>query len=158
MPTTSGEIGFQQTGKGDTVVCISAHSRFILRRKNDMISQMTTSAYRHIVKTTPWLLAVGMVFLLSACGEDLPFAADYTSRNRVVVTYQGKQYTLERYGIPAQAPFTYRFEDDGDLDLTIDGRTYEVDSPYDRDKKKKTTSKKSKKKTSRTASKKSKRR
>ncbi|MCI5150879.1 MAG: hypothetical protein D3916_16100 [Candidatus Electrothrix sp. MAN1_4] len=76
-------------------------------------------------------------FSLAACGPDLPFTAEYTSPNQVIITYQGKQYTLNRYGIPASVPFSYRFEDDGDLDLTVDGKLYEVDSPYDRDKKKK---------------------
>lgn len=61
--------------------------------------------------------------------------------------YQGKKYTLERYGIPASVPFSYRFEQDGDLDLTINNKLYEVDSPYDRDKKKKKKIKKKVKKT-----------
>lgn len=73
---------------------------------------------------------------LAGCGPDLPFEAKYTSKNQVIITYQGKRYTLNRYGIPAQTPFSYRFEQDGDLDLKIDGRLYEVDSPYDIDKKK----------------------
>ncbi|WP_446012022.1 hypothetical protein [Candidatus Electrothrix sp.] len=73
---------------------------------------------------------------LVACGPDLPFTAEYSSPNQVVIQYQGKKYILERYGIPASVPFSYRFEKDGDLDLTINGKLYEVDSPYDRDKKK----------------------
>jgi hypothetical protein len=88
-------------------------------------------------------------FSLVACGPDLPFTAEYTSPNQVIIQYQGKQYTLERYGIPASVPFSYRFEEDGDLDLTINGNLYEVDSPYDRDKKKvkKKTTRKTVKKT-----------
>lgn len=78
------------------------------------------------------LLGGGLV----GCGPDLPFTAEYTSPNQVVIQYQGKEYTLERYGIPASVPFGYRFEEDGDLDLTINDKLYEVDSPYDRDKKK----------------------
>jgi hypothetical protein len=74
---------------------------------------------------------------LAGCGSDLPFTAQYTSPNQVIIMYQGKKYTLERYGIPASVPFSYRFEQDGDLDLTINNKLYEVDSPYDRDKKKK---------------------
>lgn len=97
---------------------------------------------------------VGIGACISGCGPELPFEAEYTSPNQVIVTYQGKQYTLERYGIPTQAPFTYRFENDGDIDLTIDGQVYDVDSPYDRDRKKvkrtkkKTTTKKTVKKKS----------
>jgi len=83
---------------------------------------------------------------LVGCGPDLPFTAEYTSPNQVIIQYQGKQYTLERYGIPTSVPFSYRFEQDGDLDLTINGSFYEVDSPYDRDKKKKKVEKKAKKK------------
>ncbi len=79
---------------------------------------------------------IGLGICLAGCGSDRPFSAEYTSPNQVVIIYQGKQYTLDRYGIPASVPFSYRFEDDGDLDLTIDGKLYEVDSPYDRDKKK----------------------
>ncbi|MCI5226675.1 MAG: hypothetical protein D3918_08440 [Candidatus Electrothrix sp. AX2] len=79
---------------------------------------------------------------LAGCGSDLPFTAQYTSPNQVIIMYQGKKYTLERYGIPASVPFSYRFEQDGDLDLTINNKLYEVDSPYDRDKKKKKKKKK----------------
>ncbi|MGR0482625.1 MAG: hypothetical protein ACTFAL_14815 [Candidatus Electronema sp. V4] len=88
------------------------------------------------------LLAAGCMALFSGCSsEPPPFAAEYISQNRVLVTYQGRQHVLNRYGSSAPVPFKYRFEEDGDLDLLIDGRTYEVDSPYDRD-----VSKKKKKK------------
>jgi len=89
------------------------------------------------MKTALHLFVIVLISCIAGCGDGLPFEAEYTSKNRVVITYQGKKYILERYGIPTQAPFTYRFEDDGDIDLTIDGRIYDVDSPYDRDKKKK---------------------
>ena len=79
---------------------------------------------------------IGLGICLAGCGPDRPFSAEYTSPNQVVIIYQGKQYTLDRYGIPASVPFGYRFEDDGDLDLTIDDKLYEVDSPHDKDKKK----------------------
>ncbi|CAK8718375.1 hypothetical protein KKHLCK_07545 [Candidatus Electrothrix laxa] len=81
-------------------------------------------------------LGLGLGICLAGCGSERPFSAEYTSPNQVVIIYQGKQYTLNRYGIAASVPFGYRFEDDGDLDLTVDGRLYEVDSPYDIDKKK----------------------
>lgn len=68
--------------------------------------------------------------------------------------YQGKKYILERYGIPASVPFSYRFEQDGDLDLTINNKLYEVDSPYDRDKKKIKKKKKIEKKVKKTTQKK----
>lgn len=95
------------------------------------------------------ILAVGLSLgvFLSGCGSDRPFSAKYTSPNQVIITYQGKQYTLNRYGIPASTPFQYRFEDDGDLDLNINGELYEVDSPYDRDKRKKKVKKTVRKKT-----------
>ncbi len=100
-------------------------------------------------------VGMGACLYVFGCSPNLPFEAKYTSRNQVIITYKGKQYTLDRYGIPTRAPFTYRFEDDGDIDLTIDGQVYDVDSPYDRDKKK--TKKKIKKQTTakKTATKKS---
>ena len=91
--------------------------------------------------------SIGLGVCLTGCGPDRPFSAEYTSPNQVVIVYQGKEYTLDRYGIPASVPFGYRFEDDGDLDLTIDDELYEVDSPYDKDKDKKKVKKKIKKKT-----------
>ena len=89
-------------------------------------------------------LSLGLGICLAGCGSERPFSAEYTSPNQVVIVYQGKQYSLNRYGISASVPFGYRFEDDGDLDLTVDGRLYEVDSPYDRDKAKKKIKKKTK--------------
>jgi hypothetical protein len=77
------------------------------------------------------------LFLTLSCSqENRPFQAKYLSPNQVLITYQGKQYTLNRYGVSAQTPFQYRFEPDGDLDLFIGGSSYDVDSPYDIDRKK----------------------
>ncbi|MDU9049140.1 MAG: hypothetical protein Q3M30_09825 [Candidatus Electrothrix sp. Rat3] len=90
-------------------------------------------------------LGLGLGVCLTGCGSERPFSAEYTSPNQVVIIYQGKKYTLNRYGISPSVPFSYRFEDDGDLDLTVNGRLYEVDSPYDKDKDK--DKKKVKKKT-----------
>ncbi len=89
-------------------------------------------------------LGLGLGICLAGCGSERPFSAEYTSPNQVVIIYQGKEYTLNRYGISPSVPFGYRFEDDGDLDLTVNGRLYEVDSPYDRDKDKKKIKKKTK--------------
>lgn len=92
-------------------------------------------------------LGISLGILLAGCGSERPFSAKYTSPNQVIITYKGKQYTLNRYGVAASVPFEYQFEADGDLDLTIDGKEYEIDSPYDRDKKKKKVVKKAVKKT-----------
>lgn len=79
-------------------------------------------------------LAAGWMVLFSGCSQETPpFEAKYLSRNTVHVTYQNRQHVLNRYSASAPVPFQYRFEEDGDLDLLIDGKTYEVDSPYDRD-------------------------
>lgn len=85
--------------------------------------------------------------MLNSCGqEERPFEARYTSPNEVIITYQGKQYPLNRFTLTPNLPFTYTFESDGDLNLTLNGKEYDIDSPYDRDKKKKKDVKKKKKK------------
>ena len=55
------------------------------------------------------------------------------------IEYQGKRYRLNRYSQSGVLPFDYSFESDGDLDLVINGREYEIESPYDRDSTKKKT-------------------
>ena len=100
--------------------------------------------------TSLFFFFVGCSFLISGCGpSDRPFTYTYTAEDTVVLTYQGKEYTLVQSEPPVEGlPFTYEFEDDGDLDLTIAGKMYEIDSPYDRDPiKKKTVKKKTSKKT-----------
>ena len=83
------------------------------------------------------IAGVFSLFLTLSCSpEERPFQAKYLSANQVLVTYQGKQYTLNRYGVSAQTPFQYRFEPDGDLNLFMGENSYEVDSPYDIDQKK----------------------
>ncbi|WP_417910254.1 hypothetical protein [Candidatus Electronema sp. PJ] len=90
-------------------------------------------------------IVVLSICMATGCSQEpLPFAAVYTSRDTVAVTYQGKQYLLNRYSSSAQTPFRYRFEDDGDLDIFINGKEYDVDSPYDIDSKKATKSLKKK--------------
>ncbi|MCI5146973.1 MAG: hypothetical protein D3923_15985 [Candidatus Electrothrix sp. AR3] len=141
---TSREIRSQDKNETGAEVSPSI-SPFILKLKNGIF---ITNLVQYIelslvlswvpMKKTLYILVITSFVSLSGCGPDLPFEANYTSKNRVVITYQGKQYALERYGIPMQqAPFTYRFEKDGDLDLTLNGQTYDIDSPYDIDKKKK---------------------
>lgn len=77
------------------------------------------------------------------CGQDLPFEYRYLSANKVQVKYLEKIWELDRYGTKLNAPFDYEFESDGDLDITVAGKTYEIESPYDIDKpKKKTTTRK----------------
>jgi hypothetical protein len=93
-------------------------------------------------------LSLGVcLFLVNGCGQgDRPFQYQYLAKDTVVITYQGKDYTLVQSENVAGLPFTYEFEDDGDLDLAIEGRSYEIESPYDRDTvKKKTVKKKIKK-------------
>lgn len=82
---------------------------------------------------------------ISGCGgEELPFTYRYRSASVVEIGYMGKSYVLQQFGTRTPTPFEYAFESDGDLDITIGGKSYDLDSPYDRDKKKVTTSKKKK--------------
>lgn len=80
-----------------------------------------------------YALAVALFLLAGCASEPLPFEARYTSPDSVIVTYQGQKYVLNRYADKVQAPFDYEFEDDGDLDLRIGGKVYDIDSPYDID-------------------------
>jgi hypothetical protein len=73
-----------------------------------------------------------------------PLEYRYISSSIVELRMNHQVYRLKRYGEPVQAPFRYQFEDDGDLDVVINGRVYDIDSPYDIDIK---TSKKKKQKT-----------
>ncbi|MEN8189722.1 MAG: hypothetical protein ABFS19_07735 [Thermodesulfobacteriota bacterium] len=95
------------------------------------------------------IILLSFVFLFSGCStEKRPFTTKYTSKDSVEVTYQGKAYHLNRLAPAIKTPFSYEFEADGDLNLVVNGKSYEIDSPYDVDKKKK-------KKTRKTSSKKS---
>lgn len=111
------------------------HIKLFLRNEMKGKNRVTSEVFSRVFLSVILVLFLGG--FLAGCGPDLPFTAKYTSPNQVIIMYQGKKYTLERYGIPASVPFSYRFEQDGDLDLTINNKLYEVDSPYDRDKKKK---------------------
>jgi hypothetical protein len=91
-----------------------------------------TAAGRNVIAM---LLAAGC--MAGCSSEPPPFEAKYLSPDQVLVVYQDRKHVLNRHGGAAPVPFTYRFEEDGDLDLLIDGRSYEVDSPYDRDRSRK---------------------
>ncbi len=91
---------------------------------------------------------MGFFFLSTiGCGQDLPFEYRYLSANLVQIEYMGKVYELNRFGQTINAPFEYEFESDGDLDLVIAGKRYDIDSPYDIDKPKTTKKRTTKKKT-----------
>ena len=74
-----------------------------------------------------------------------------TRQISVDISYKGKLYRLKRFGHRVSTPFEYRFESDGDLDITVAGKTYDIDSPYDIDSSK--TAKKKKKNSTRTSTK-----
>ena len=65
--------------------------------------------------------------LVSCSSEELPFTYFYLSRDTVDTGFQGKSYLLQQ-GERRPAPFAYAFEPDGDMDITIDGKSYEIDS------------------------------
>ncbi len=91
------------------------------------------------------MLVTCLVMIFSGCEnkyEKPPFGYRYTSANLVQIAYLGTTYELSRYGTNPDTPFKFQFEGDGDLDITINGKTYDIDSPYDIDIKKKSTSKK----------------
>lgn len=92
-----------------------------------------------MILRTNIILSIVFTLVLSACSNNPPpFKAKYISSDDVLVTFKDKQYHLNRFRQNDQVPFGYAFEPDGDLDLFIDGKEYEIDSPFDVDKKKKT--------------------
>ncbi len=78
---------------------------------------------------------LGVIFLvLVACSSGSEPEVEFLSPTVAKVTYQGKEYLLEKdQPPPPDFPLAYRFEDDGDLDLKIAGRWVEFDNPYDVD-------------------------
>lgn len=80
------------------------------------------------------LISVLLFLITVGCGEDLPFEYRYLSASVVRINYMGAQYHLNRYGSKTDTPFEYEFESDGDIDITISGKIYDIDSPYDIDK------------------------
>lgn len=89
-------------------------------------------------------IVVLVAVLLCSCSSEKPFTARYVSASEVIVSYLGKDYRLNRFTQPKTVPFGFSFEADGGVDLQFGNDHYEVDSPYDRDKK---STKKKKKKT-----------
>ena len=98
----------------------------------------------------PACFALGLIFILSGCGEGRPFSYRYTSAQEVIITYQNRDYTLTQGKLNPDTPFSYEFEPDGDVDIVLEGKHYEIDSPYDKDKKKTKKKKSTKIKTSKT--------
>ena len=84
----------------------------------------------------PACLALGLTLLQSGCGEGRPFSYHYTSAQEVIISYQNRDYTLTQGKHNPDTPFSYEFEPDGDVDIVLEGKHYEIDSPYDKDKKK----------------------
>ena len=71
---------------------------------------------------------------LTGCGEvdrDLPFQYSYLSPTEVAVRYAGSVYHLRQDGNSDETPFDFQFESDGDVNIVLDGKRYEIDSPYD---------------------------
>ncbi len=79
---------------------------------------------------------------MTGCGGDLPFEYRYLSANLVQINYLDKVYELERFGEKIDAPFNYEFEPDGDLDIFIAGKAYDIDKPKKKSVSKKSVSKK----------------
>lgn len=96
------------------------------------------------------LLVLTLFFAVFAgCGgPDLPFQYTYTSPDTVDIILNGISHRIGKNLPPADnLPFQYNFEPDGDLNITVAGKSYEIESPYDNDskikKKKKTATKSS---------------
>ena len=68
------------------------------------------------------------LFLITiGCGQDLPFEYQYVSANMVQIKYLNSVYELSRYGDKINAPFEYEFEADGDLEIIIADKAYDID-------------------------------
>ena len=94
------------------------------------------------------VVGITMISVLG-CGQDMPFEYRYLSANTVQIKYLDQVYQLDRFGERVDAPFNYEFESDGDLDIVLAGKKYEIESPYDIDKPKKKKSVSKKRKTTR---------
>lgn len=93
------------------------------------------------------VLVIGSVFLLGACEPNSanysrpasdqgminsgPFAVRYLTSRSAEVKYAGQLYQISNTVNHDEYPFQYSFEDDGDIDLILDGIEYEIESPED---------------------------
>jgi len=94
-----------------------------------------------------YILALASVFfLLAGCGKSSndfrTFGRDtegkvmkyrYLSADTVEIMVAGVVYPLTMDGPRVRTPFGYEFEDDGDIDIRVGGKIYDIDSPYDYD-------------------------
>lgn len=93
------------------------------------------------------VFAIGSVLFLAACEPNSenysrpssdrgliyegPFAVRYLTSKSAEVNYDGKTYQISNAINHSEYPFQYLFEDDGDIDLTLNGREYEIENPED---------------------------
>ena len=93
------------------------------------------------------VLAIGGFFLLSGCDSapsnyslsapdqgliyEGPFAVRYLTSKSAEVKYAGQTYQISDGINHSEYPFQYAFEEDGDIDLILNGREYEIESPED---------------------------
>jgi hypothetical protein len=63
--------------------------------------------------------------------QDGPFTLYYTSQSAADVVFRGVVYRIGSDAGPQDMPFSYDWEDDGDVDLHFGGSTYEVEHPAD---------------------------
>ena len=92
-------------------------------------------------------LVIGGVFFLVGCEPNSdnyshsssdqgvihegPFEVRYLTSQSAEVKYEGRLYQISNAVNHDEYPFRYSFEDDGDIDLILNGREYEVENPED---------------------------
>lgn len=63
--------------------------------------------------------------------QEGPFTLNYISRTEADVVFNGATYRIGQDMDQRNLPFSYEWEDDGDVDLRSGGVTYEVEHPLD---------------------------